>query len=152
MGKIALRLIFILSISFNLAFLAHLFLSPEKSQAQDSLMGELHLSKEQSEKIRSASSLIDRENLDLKAKVAQCQQELIKSLQDPEVDREKAFQCIKDINALQQKIQENTIKKILICKEHLSEDQCTCLMDNMCKKMHLSTDHCHKDCKIKKVK
>lgn len=150
MGKLVLRILFILSISFNLAFLGYLILSPQKTAAQDSLMIDLHLSHEQAKNIRSASAAIDLENIDLKTKVVECQEELVKVLQDPEVDKEKAFQCIKDINALQQKIQENTLKKILICKEHLSHDQCSCLMDNMCKKMHINPDHCQKHCKIKK--
>jgi Spy/CpxP family protein refolding chaperone len=152
MGKIILRLLFILSISFNLAFLAHFFLSPKKSAAQDSLMNELKLSGEQAKNIRSASETIDRENVDLKTKVLKYRQELVKLLQAPKVDKENAFQCIKDINALQQKIQENTIKKILIYKEHLSNEQCSCLMDNVCKKMHIHPGHCKEHCKIKTEK
>ena len=152
MGKIALRLVFILSISCNVAFLGHLLFAPEKSEARNNLLNELHLSKEQVEKIHASSEFIDRENTELTAKIAKCQQTLIQSLQQPQVDKEKAFQCIKDINALQQKIQENTIKKILICKEHLNKDQCSCLMDNMCKKMHVHPDHCKKHCKSNKNK
>jgi Spy/CpxP family protein refolding chaperone len=150
MGKIALRLLFILSLSFNAAFLGQLLFSPEKSKAGDNFLNELRLSKEQGEKIRAASEFIDRENRELTAKIKKCQQNLIQSLQEPQVDKEKAYQCINDINALQQKIQENTIKKILICKEHLTRDQCSGLMDNMCKKMHVNPDYCKKHCDIKK--
>ena len=150
MGKIALRLLFILSLSFNLAFLGYFFLGPEKKETRDNFLNELQLSKEQKENIRAASEFIDRENRELTAKIKKCQQSLIQSLQEPQVDKEKAYQCINDINALQQKIQENTIKKILICKEHLTRDQCSGLMDNMCKKMHVNPDYCKKHCNIKK--
>jgi len=150
MGKIALRLLFILSISFNLAFLGHLVFAPKKIEAGDDLLRELHLSTEQIKKIRTASEFIDRENRELTKKIAACQQKLIRSLQAPQVDREKSFQCIKEINTLQQKIQENTIHKILICKEHLTSDQCSCLMDNMCKKMYVHPEHCKNHCKDKK--
>lgn len=149
MAKIALRLLFILSISFNLAFLGHLLFAPEKSEARNNFLNELQLSKEQAQKIHADSEFIDRENRELTAKIANCRQDLIQSLQEPQVDKEKAFQCIKDINALQQKIQENTIKKILICKEHLNNDQCSCLMDNMCKKMHVHPAHCKNHCNKK---
>jgi Spy/CpxP family protein refolding chaperone len=150
MGKIALRLLFILSVSFNLAFLGNLLIGPEKSEARDNFLNEIRLSKEQAEKIRAASGSIDSENRELTAKIAKCQQNLIQWLQEPQVDKEKAFQCIRDINALQHKIQENTIKKILVCKEHLSGDQCSCLMDNMCKKMNVHPDFCKKQCNKKK--
>mgnify|MGYP001044551497 CR=1 FL=1 len=150
MGKIVLRILFILSISFNLAFLGHQLLAPQKSAAQDSLMKELHLSHEQAKNIRSASETIDRENAELKAKVVKCREELVNVLQAPAVDKEKAYRCIEGINVLQRTIQENTLKKILIYKEHLSQDQCSCLMDNMCKKMHINPEHCRKHCQHKK--
>jgi len=150
MGKIALRLLFILSLSFNAAFLGHLLIKPEKGEARDNFLNELQLSKEQAEKIHAASEFIDRENRELTAEITKCRQILIQSLQETQVDKEKAFRCIKDINALQQKIQENTIKKILICKEHLTHDQCSCLMDNMCKKIHVNPDQCKKHCGKKK--
>ncbi|MCK4765700.1 MAG: periplasmic heavy metal sensor [Candidatus Aminicenantes bacterium] len=150
MGKIILRLLFILSLSFNIAFTAHLFLSPKKSPARDESIKELNLTKEQQEKIRSASAAIDRENRELSAKVAECREELLKVLQAREVDKEKASQCIKDISVLQQQIQENTIKKILISKQHLSHEQCRCFMDNIGKKMHVHPDCCPHDCKEKK--
>lgn len=144
MGKIITRLIFILSISINIAFGINIFMTNGKSDQQKQLPLNLtDTQKSQLEKIRLKNH---QKNEHMKKKISAYQERMIAALHSETVDREEINHCIDGISAIQKEIQQNTINEILQIKKHLDPQQCNCLVDNINTQMKQGSKPCTMEC------
>lgn len=138
-------IIFILSLSFNAAFLIYLFTPKIFSKAEppgNEL--KLELTEQQKKHLEPAQVKFHRENEAIKSQIAECQQKLLDTLKTDPIDRTEINNCIENINNLQKEIQQNTIEEILLLRQHINTDQCNCLMEGLNAAMDNSTQTC--DC------
>jgi hypothetical protein len=138
-------IIFIISLSFNAAFLIYLFTPTifSKPKITGNEM-KLELTDQQKKHLEPSRVKIHRENETIKSQITLCQQKLMAALKADPVDRAAINKCIENINNLQKKIQQNTIEEILLLREHMDTDQCNCLMEGLNAAMESSTRAC--DC------
>lgn len=126
--KIVPGIIFILSISFNVAFIIHLATARSSAGAGQI---ELDLSEQQKKLLEPVRMEMHRENESIKKQISRCQEKLLAALKNEPVDKNTINQCIENISGLQKQIQENTIEEIIRVKKYMNPDQCNCLIDGM---------------------
>jgi Spy/CpxP family protein refolding chaperone len=142
-NKIIFGIIFILSLSFNAAFLINLITArPDHSETQDTQMS-LNLTDEQKKQMEPIRAKMHRENEAIKKQIAQCQEKLLAALKSDPVDRKAINNCLENIGNLQKKIQQNTIEEILQIRKHMNPDQCNCLMEGLGSAMTQSSKPCN---------
>ena len=139
---IILILIGLLSISFNAAFIIHLFTShPGNTEASINPMP-LNLTEQQKKQIEPLRLKIHKDNEAIKAEIRQCQGKLMAALKTHPVDKQAIYQCIDNISNLQKKIQQNTIEEIIQVTQFMNPEQCTCLMEELSKSLHQEVKPC----------
>ena len=143
MGKLILRILFILSLSFNAAFLVYL-VSHQKTSPVDRV--DLNLSAEQQKQVQEIRLKKHRQNEAIKREISRSQESMMSALRAAVVDRKQVNRHVKEINHLQQQLQQNTVEEILELKRLLDSEQCTCLMDGLDAEMKHSMAPCTKAC------
>ncbi len=131
MNKKIPGLIFVLSLSFNAAFLIYLFTAQPGPRGTQGSEMKLNLTEQQKKRMEPIQVKIHRENAAIKTKIAKCQEELLAALKADPVDRTAVNTCIERINNLQKKIQLNTIEEIIRIRKYMNPDQCTCLIEGL---------------------
>jgi Spy/CpxP family protein refolding chaperone len=145
-NRLFLRIIFILSLSFNAAFLIQL-LSPARAHSE--AVGEpaaLNLSDRQKQRIGPVRMELHKENEAIKQQIVRHQQELLAVLKKEPIDRAEANRCIDKINGLQKKIQQNTVEEIIRIRQYMTDHQCNCLIDGIGAAMQQKSQPCNGDC------
>jgi Spy/CpxP family protein refolding chaperone len=154
MAKSIIRIIFIISISLNVALAVHLF----KPQAQAGNINnqenplQLNLSEIQSKEVNKIRMANHRSKESLKKEITKCQQQIVELLKGDKVDKTQINECIQKIASLQVDIQKNTIDEILQMKKILDKTQCNCLMEGLQANMKGETTTCKSDCCNPKIK
>jgi len=143
LGKLIFRFIFILSILLNLSMAVHFFKSNFNTKSTEFA---LNLTKQQKERMTKIRLVSHKKNEQIKIQIKRCQEKMIADLKAVEVNKENVFAHIRDINALQEKIQQNTIEEILQVKKFLNHNQCECLIDGLHAKLSAATKICSKEC------
>jgi len=141
MVRIILRVIFILSVSFNIAFVIH-----QLGHDSGSENIQLNLSDEQHEAVNGIHLKLHKENEVIKEEIRECQTEMINALKEEKVNREKVAKCIEKISVLQKKIQMNTIDEIIQVKKNLDTHQCNCLIEGINLRLSQVSKACDKEC------
>jgi Spy/CpxP family protein refolding chaperone len=141
MARIILRMVFILSISFNIAFVIHLL-----GHTSDRENIQLNMTDRQTEAVTKIHMKLHKENEGIKKEIRECQIELINALKADKVNREIVGKCIEKISILQKKIQQNTIDEIIQVKQYLNDHQCGCLIDGLNLRLSQVSKPCDKEC------
>ncbi len=131
MSKIIPAILFILSISFNAAFLINLLTAQTTHTKTSENPLNLNLTEQQEKQVEAVRVKMHRENQAIKKQIAQCQEDLLKALKQEPVDKAAINGCIENISSLQKKIQQNTIEEIIQVKKYMNPDQCNCLMEGL---------------------
>lgn len=133
MNKKIIGFIFILSLSFNAAFLVYLFTAGTSTETRGIQRSDvkLDLTEQQKKQMEPIQVKIHRENEAIKKEIAKCQAELLAALRTDPVDRTAVNTCIDNINNLQKKIQQNTIEEIIQVRKYMNPDQCNCLIEGL---------------------
>jgi len=141
--KIVFGLIFVISLSFNAAFLIHQFtVHPSHTETPANQMP-LELTDQQKKKMEPIRLKIHQDNEAIKKQIHQCQEKLLAALKNEPVDKKAIYQCIDNINDLQKKIQKNTVEEIIQVRKYMSPDQCNCLIEGLGTAMHQTTKPCN---------
>ena len=140
MIKKILGIIFILSLSFNAAFIIHLTTSSSKAEASHT---KLNLSEHQKKIMEPIRIKMHRENEAIKKQITQCQEKLLAALKTDPVDKDAINGCLENIGNLQKKVQQNTIEEIIRIRKFMNPEQCNCLIDSLGAVMN----HTSKSCK-----
>jgi Spy/CpxP family protein refolding chaperone len=143
-GKIIITIIFVLSLSFNAAFIIHLINAHPAHSASQETPVKLDLTDEQKKQIEPIRTKMHRENEAIKKQIAQCQEKLLSALKSDPVDKNAINNCLENISSLQKKIQQNTIEEIIHIREHMNPEQCNCLIEGLGSAMAQSSKPC--DC------
>lgn len=142
MARVILRVLFVLSLSLNIAFTIHLFTArPAESKEQKPA---LNLSANQEKQLSGIRLKIHKENEEIRKKIAECHKKVMAALKSETVDREQINHCIERISAMQKRIQQNTVEEILEMKKMLTPHQCNCLMEGLDAELHHKA--CTKEC------
>jgi Spy/CpxP family protein refolding chaperone len=141
-GKIIFGIIFTLSLSFNAAYLIHLFTVHGRADASNKQMS-LKLTGPQKKAIEPVRARIHRENEAIKKQISQCQEKLLAALKSDPVDKNAINNCLENISSLQKKIQQNTIEEIIHIREHMNPEQCNCLIEGLGSAMAQSSKPCN---------
>jgi hypothetical protein len=131
MTKKIARIVFLLSLSFNVAFLIHLLsvhIIPATSTENHVALQLTHQQKKHIEPIRAE---MHRQNETIKAQIASCREKLLAALKAEPVDKTAITKCVDNISNLQKKIQLNTIEEIIHLRNFMDADQCNCLIDSL---------------------
>ena len=131
MNKIIPGILFILSISFNVAFLINLLTARTSHTETSKNQMNLNLTEQQEKQMEAIRVKMHRENQAIKKQIAQCQEDLLKALKQEPVDKAAINGCIENISRLQKKIQQNTIEEIIQIKKYMNPEQCNCLMEGL---------------------
>lgn len=132
MGRIVWRIVFVVSIGLNAAFLIHL-LSGHAGLTASS--GEMSLSAQQQNQLQQLRSNYHRLNESVRKEIADCQERMLAELNKEKIDKEQINRCVEKISDLQKKLQQNTVEEIIQVKEFLSPQQCNCLIDQLKSRM-----------------
>ena len=143
MGRIVWRIVVVLSISLNLAFIGSI-LFPGSTDGERG--APLKLSELQKQQVMQIQQTIHKKNEVIKKKIASCQKDLLAALNQENIDKVKINQCIEDISALQKEIQLNAVDQILQMRQHLDKNQCNCLMNELEAGMTNKNQPCSKAC------
>jgi len=139
MIKKILGIIFVLSLSFNAAFIIHLVSSSSKTETSHT---ELKLSKHQKKMMEPIRIKMHRENETIKKQITQCQEKLLAALKTDPIDKEAINGCLKNISSLQKKVQQNTIEEIIQIRKFMNPEQCNCLLDSLGAVMNHTSKSC----------
>ncbi len=142
MAKVILRVLFILSVSLNIAFAIHLLTVRPVEPEEKGI--DLNLSETQQGQLKGIHLKIHHENEALRKKIAECQKRVMTALKSERVDKEKINLCLERISALQKKIQKNTVEEIIQVKQVLDPHQCNCLFEGLDVKVHHNP--CTREC------
>lgn len=140
-GKIIFGIIFILSLSFNAAYLIHLFTVHGRTEASNNQMS-LKLTELQKKAIEPIQRKMHRENEAIKKQIAQCQEKLLAALKSDPVDKNAINNCLENISNLQKKIQQNTVEEIIQVRKYMNPEQCNCLIEGLGSAMAHSSKPC----------
>ena len=127
MARIALILILVISLSFNIAFSLNFF----KKQKLDSKVTDLKLETHQKEKLDKLHKKMEKHNKEIKLKIFDCQQELMTMLKVEKVDKVKVNKCLDMISTLQKELQQNSVSEILEIKKVLDFRHCECFLKDI---------------------
>jgi Spy/CpxP family protein refolding chaperone len=140
MIKKILGIIFILSLSFNAAFIIHLVSSSSKTEARHP---KLKLSEHQKKMMEPIRLKMHRSNEAIKKQITQCQEKLLAALKTDPVDKNAINGCLKNISSLQKKIQQNTIEEIIQIRRFMNPEQCNCLLEGLSSAMTHTSKSCN---------
>ena len=141
--KIIFELIFILSLSFNAAFLIHQFtVHPSHPETSANQMP-MDLTDQQKKQMEPIRIKIHKDNEAIKKQILQCQERLLAALKNEPVDKKAIYQCIDNINDLQKKIQKNTVEEIIQIRKYMNPDQCNCLIEGLGAVMQQTAKPCN---------
>ena len=143
MGRIVWRIVVVLSISLNLAFIGSI-LFPGSTDGERG--AQLKLSQQQKQQVMQIQQTIHKKNEVIKKKIGSCQKDLLAALNQEKIDKDKINECIEDISAMQKEIQLNAVDQIVQMRRHLDKDQCDCLMEELHAKMAQENRPCDKAC------
>jgi Spy/CpxP family protein refolding chaperone len=142
-AKFLLGLTFILSLSFNAAFIIHLFTAqPAHTETLPNQM-QLDLSEQQKKQIEPLRLKMHRDNEAIKTEIRQCQEKLMAALKTVPPDKQAIYRCIDNINNLQKKIQQNTVEEIIQVSKFMNPNQCNCLIQGLGAAMHQDVQPCN---------
>lgn len=144
MGKTIIKIIFILSISLNIALAIHLF-TPGTQAGEDQPLP-LNLTETQKKQMSQIHLEKHSDNETLKRNIAKCQRKMVGMLKAQNINKEEIYQCIDKISALQKDLQLNTVDTIIRMKKVLDKKQCSCLMDGLNSEMVKSSPECTNQC------
>jgi len=133
-------IIFILSLSFNAAFIIHLVSSSSKTEATHP---KLNLSEHQKKMMEPIRLKMHRSNEAIKKQITQCQEKLLTALKIDPVDKDAINGCLKNISRLQKKVQQNTIEEIIRIRKFMNTEQCNCLLDSLGAVMNHMSKSCN---------
>ena len=142
-NKFIFGIIFVLSLSFNAAFLIHQFTVHPSSTETPANQMPLVLSEQQKKQMEPIRLKIHKDNEAIKKEILQCQEKLLTALKTQPVDKQAIYQCIDNISNLQKKIQQNTVEEIIQLRKYMDPDQCNCLMEGLGAAMHQTTKPCN---------
>ncbi|MCP4218259.1 MAG: hypothetical protein GY765_26725 [bacterium] len=145
MIKKILGLVFILSVSLNIAFIIYMMAGPSQAEAPKAT-SKLELSEKQKKEIEPVRQKIHLRNEAIKKEMAGHQVKLMDLLSDEAVDKKAAFLCIDKINGLQKEIQQNTVEEVIALKSHMTPQQCNCLLEGMESSLKKSAKPCNCSC------
>jgi Spy/CpxP family protein refolding chaperone len=140
MIKKILGIIFILSLSFNAAFIIHLVSYSSKTEASHT---KLKLSEHQKKMIEPIRIKMHRANEAIKKQITQCQEKLLTALKTDPADKDAINGCLKNISNLQKKVQQNTIEEIIQIRKFMNPEQCNCLLDSLSAVMNHTSKSCN---------
>jgi Spy/CpxP family protein refolding chaperone len=143
MARITLRVLFVISLAFNVAFVLHLITSHPGGGGS---IPDLNLTSDQERRMRDIRMLIHRENEPIKGQIRLCQEKLMAALRAEKVDLKVANSCVESIGRLQKRIQENSVRELVEFKKVLSPEQCDCLIEGITAQLNRSTSPCSKSC------
>lgn len=141
-----LRIVFILSLSFNAAFTIHFFLPAGTGNQESSQPMALNLSEQQKKQMTPVHEKIHKKNEALKKKILSEQEKLLTALKQDPVNRDEVNHCIDEINGFQKQLQKNTVEEILHMRQYMTDHQCNCLIDGIGAAMQNRTHTCTADC------
>lgn len=142
-NKFIFGLVFVLSLSFNAAFLIHHFTVHSSQAETPANQMPMELTAQQKKKMEPIRLKIHQDNEAIKKQIHQCQEKLLAALKNEPVDKEAVYQCIDNINNLQKKIQKNTVNEIIQIRKYMNPDQCNCLIEGLGVAMHQTTQPCN---------
>lgn len=137
MKRTLLRIVFILSISFNAAFVLHLVKMNAESQPASEASQQtgstivsmnLGLTPSQMEKIRPVQNAMRKQNDRIKNEINGCRGKLLNALKQQEIDRSAVNAYIDQLSGLQNQLQKNTVEEIIQVREYMNDFQCNCLI------------------------
>jgi Spy/CpxP family protein refolding chaperone len=141
--KIIFGLIFIISLSFNAAFLIHRFtVHSSHAETLENQMP-MELTEQQKKQMEPIRLKIHQDNEAIKKQIRQCQEKLLTALKNEPVDKQAIYQCIDNINNLQKKIQKNTVEEIIRIRKYMNPDQCNCLIKGLGAAMQQTVKPCN---------
>lgn len=138
-------LVFILSLSLNLAFIVNMLASRGGPVMEDAF-AELNLTDRQLKQMEPLRQTIHQKNNAIKNQIAAEQAELLKALRREPADQTTAFQCVDKISELQKKLQQNTVKEIIGIRDYMTPHQCDCLLRNLGAALETSVEPCACGC------
>ena len=142
-NKFIFGLIFVLSLSFNAAFLIHLIIAhPSHAETAANQMP-MDLTDQQKRQMEPIRLKIHKDNETIKKEILQCQEKLLTALKTQPVDKQAIYQCIDNISNLQKKIQQNTVEEIIQIRKYMNPDQCNCLIEGLGAAMHQTVKPCN---------
>jgi Spy/CpxP family protein refolding chaperone len=141
--KIIFGLIFVLSLSFNVAFLIHLITAHPSHPEIPANQMSMDLTDQQKKQMESIRLKIHKDNEVIKKQILQCQGKLLTALKTQPVDKKAIYQCIDNISHLQKKIQHNTVEEIIQIRKYMNPDQCNCLMEGLGAAMNQMAKPCN---------
>ncbi len=142
-GKIILTIIFVLSLSFNAAFIINLITAPPAGSVSPGTQVKLDLTDEQKKQIEPIRSKMHGENEAIKKQIAQYQEKLLAALDADPIDKNAVNYCLENIGNLQKKIQRNTIEEIIQVRKYMSPEQCNCLIKGLGSAVAQSSEPCN---------
>jgi len=140
MNKKILAIVFVLSLSFNAAFLIYLFTAGPGTPGSEL---DLNLTEQQKKQMEPIQVKMHLENEAIKKQIAECREELLAALKSDPVDRAAVNTCIENINNLQKKIQHNTVEEIIRIRKYMNPDQCNCLIEGLGAAMDNTSKACN---------
>lgn len=142
-NKFIFGLIFVLSFSFNAAFLIHQFTTHPSQPETPANQMPMDLTEQQKKQMEPIRLKIHKDNEAIKKEILQCQEKLLTALKTQPVDKQVIYQCIDIISHLQKQIQQNTVEEIIQIKKFMNPDQCNCLIEGLGTAMQQSTKPCN---------
>jgi hypothetical protein len=138
-----LKLVFLLSLSLNAAFVIHLFTAHPSSPEPTANPVLLQLSEQQKKQIEPLRLKIHKANEAIKTEIRRCQEKLMETLKTDPIDKQAIYRCIDNINNLQKKIQRNTVEEIIQVGKFMDPGQCNCLMERLGTAMSRGVQPCN---------
>lgn len=141
--KIIFGLIFVISLSFNTAFLIHQFtVHPSHAETPGNQIP-MELTEQQKKQMEPIRLKIHQDNEVIKKQIHQCQEKLLAALKNEPFDKQAIYQCIDNINDLQKKIQKNTVEEIIQVRKYMNPEQCDCLIKGLGVAMQQTVKPCN---------
>lgn len=146
MKKLILYGLILFSFIFNIVFIVHLIGMKSSERDNISLFGkDVKLTKAQENAINSRCSPYRKENSEFEKTLAVKRAKLLTLVNSESINMNRLESCINEINGIQKKIQMNVVKQLIIYKEHMNKEQCSCLMNNI--GVEMDVDHlCDENC------
>lgn len=135
--------LFILSLSFNAAFLIYLLFGQGGNPGYSGHRGysggaaapgnvaAVVLSPEQMQQIQPLRLRYEKSSRELRRQMAAFREKMMGALKQEPADRGTVMECIAAISALQEKVQVNAAEEILALKKHMTPQQCDCMVDGL---------------------
>jgi hypothetical protein len=130
MGRLIPRLLFLLSLAFNAAFLVYL-LTGTRPPATANMANLPRLTAESRQQMRLLRRELQPQYARLQNRLTEVQTQLLTALRADPVDTKEVDACLQNISAVQLEWQQVTVAEILQCKHFLSSRDCACLLERL---------------------